>query len=222
MQKGNRCRSNCLLRSVSKLSNHRKASAATPQATSPSRQSWRPERQSTSHFSLRKAKRSRSTHAQALTWGVRNAVVSGEHKLPACSFRQPAGNMHTKIVPDLRGASRQAAEMNRLAACPPWKLQISLFQIHRNLRNLRQLGCNEAKIDKQSRRAQVRTCPESRPKCCKRQIEKLRRRNPAAYCADALGEICVCVFPAADLRDPDSDIFHCLRPRDSHSTAVGG
>ena len=37
--------------------------------------------------------------------------ISGEHRPPACSFRQLAGNVQTSVVCRLREASRQAAEM---------------------------------------------------------------------------------------------------------------
>src|SRR5947209_11890494 len=36
-----------------------------------------------------------------------------------------------------------------------------------------------------------------------------------------MGEICFCDFLAADLRDSESDIFHCVRARDYDATALG-
>jgi hypothetical protein len=44
-----------------------------------------------------------------------------------------------------------------------------------NLRNLRQLGCNEAQIEKESRYAQFEARPESYPQRCAHNIEKLHR-----------------------------------------------
>src|SRR5438874_304541 len=63
---------------------HRTPSAATPPATSPSPQSWKPERQSTFRFSSRKARRSRLIRAPAPTWGGLDRDVLG--------LRQTAGN----------------------------------------------------------------------------------------------------------------------------------
>src|SRR5207249_1005924 len=53
------------------------------------------------------------TTAQAHSFCVR------EHRMPACSSRQLAGNMHVTLPPELPGASRQAGEMNTPAACAP-------------------------------------------------------------------------------------------------------
>jgi|GraSoiStandDraft_41_1057321.scaffolds.fasta_scaffold29871_4 hypothetical protein len=63
-------------------------------------------------------------------------------------------------------------------------------------------GCNEAKIEKQSRYAQIEAWWESCPKRCRREIRKLRLCVGATDGADALGEICICDFPAAALRNP--------------------
>jgi len=46
-------------------------------------------------------------------------LLSGEHTPLACSRRQLAGDMRTALLRELHEASRQTAEMNRLAACAP-------------------------------------------------------------------------------------------------------
>jgi len=47
-------------------------------------------------------------------------IVEGERRLPACSCRQPAGNIHSVSLRELfQTQSRQAAETCRLAACAP-------------------------------------------------------------------------------------------------------
>ncbi|MEY2538193.1 MAG: hypothetical protein QOG67_1933 [Verrucomicrobiota bacterium] len=45
-------------------------------------------------------------------------MQSGEHRLPACSCQQPAGYIFEQL-PARGKISRQAAEMNRLAAGAP-------------------------------------------------------------------------------------------------------
>src|SRR5207249_8924804 len=102
-------------------SNLLKAFAVTRPATSPSRRSWRREKPLTSRFSSRKAKQSRSTPAQAPTWGARDRELLGSTGCQP-SFRQLAGNMHSKVIRGLHDASRQAAEMDRLAAGAPQTL----------------------------------------------------------------------------------------------------
>ena len=90
-----------------------------------------------------------------------------------------------------------------------------------NLPNLRNLGGNEAQIKKKSRKTQVGTRTDNCEECCAHQITKLRRCVRAARCAYALGQICIRNFPAPDLRNSDSDIFHCIHTRNSRATAVG-
>ena len=53
-----------------------------------------------------------------------------EHRLLACSCRQPAGNSLRGVVARMYTASWQGAEINRLAACAP---QIAERFFHSNL-----------------------------------------------------------------------------------------
>src|SRR5439155_20797454 len=70
-------------------------------------------------------------------------------------------------------------------------------------------------------KAYVRTRAEGCPKRCARDIKKGHRCFGTAAGADPMGEICFCDFLAADLRDSESDIFHCVRARDYDATALG-
>src|SRR5262249_39068239 len=124
-------------------------------ATSPSRQSSKQVRQLTCRFSSRKAKRSRSIHAPARTWAARDRVWFRAAQAAGLWFPAACRKPVDKVVCALSEASQQAAEMNRPAACVPQKLQISLFQIHRILRNLRAIWRRNAN----RKRTAVRAIP---------------------------------------------------------------
>src|SRR6266513_559140 len=81
--------------------------------------------------------------------------------------------MHSKIIRGLHDASRQAAEMDRLATCAPQILQISLFQIRCNPRNLR---TSLRTRNRRSRNNRGRHKSE-RGKKVVRSVARARRRN---------------------------------------------
>jgi hypothetical protein len=68
----------------------------------------------------------------------RDRAFFGEHRLPACSCRQLAGNILQSIVAKLRDASRQAAEMEQASdLCSPDKEEKISIGVTRHVPALR-------------------------------------------------------------------------------------
>src|SRR5207302_10812788 len=78
------------------------------------------------------------------------------------------------------------------------------------------------KVDQQSRSAELEARAESCPERCASQIENLRSCVGATHCADALGEIYFCDFPAPNLRNSHPNIFYRFCARDGNATPLGG
>src|SRR5260370_8305962 len=97
------------------------------------------------------------------------------------------------------GRKRQASglcpqSLSLFCANPRFSLAFACL----NLPNLRNLGGNEAQIEKKSRKTQVGTRTDNCEECCAHQITKLRPSFLPARCPYPFGQICIRHFPAPD------------------------